>query len=142
MNKDLCQDSPEQSESKGSGSSSLPKCQSGLTGEQLYNILNPYDEASYANPARWDQTDDDFQSHYDRAAQAVRNAVIEECFHKEQLQIWANELLADLDAYGYIKAPASYDDVVHMHKVIEDFLNDTVAARLRSLKGSRDNEDT
>ena len=78
----------------------------------------------------------EYQAAWHAAADASVDHVIGEVFHEEQLQIWSDELLADLGAYDYIKDPASYDDVVHMHKVIQDFMSKTVARRIRSLKRS------
>ncbi len=48
-------------------------------GNELYDLLNPYDPSAGANPATWDQTDEDFQAHYERCAVQFRDAVIEEC---------------------------------------------------------------
>lgn len=37
-------------------------------GQELYELLNPYDPAACANPAQWHETDEDFQAHYERCA--------------------------------------------------------------------------
>jgi len=51
-------------------------------------------------------------------------------FHKDQLVIWADELLSDLDAAGHLKDPEDYDDKVSMHNIVERFLLTSVGDRV------------
>ena len=121
---DLCQDSPDQGESKGSGSSSLPNCQSGSR-KTLGSILREAREAWELSYTETGAYDPNWRLVCDEsAAQAVRNAVIEECIAKAQKR-------ADLYLYGQ----SSY----HQGK---SAATDEIISDLRSLKGSTDNDDT
>ena len=41
-------------------------------GQELYELLNPYDPHAGANPATWDQVDEDWHAHYERCAAEFR----------------------------------------------------------------------
>ncbi len=48
-------------------------------GRELYELLNPYDPTAGANPATWDQTDEDYQAHYERCAVEFHNRIVSKC---------------------------------------------------------------
>ena len=51
--------------------------------------------------------------------------LVSEIFHKEQLVIWSGEFIDAL--LGHIKDPNDYEDVLDLHRRIEDFLTGTIA---------------
>lgn len=85
----------------------------------------------------WSQYSELGKAAWEAAADVIRAEAIEECadpFHKEQVQIWAQELIADLGAAGHLAEVEDYEQVLSLHRVVEQFLDETVAARVRDLK--------
>ena len=54
----------------------------------------------------------------------IREKILDQKFHDEQIQIWAEELIADLGVYNHLNPDFDYDDNIHQHKVIEDKLKE------------------
>lgn len=58
---------------------------------------------------------------------ALRDAVLSEVAHEEQMTIWTGELLGTLSMAGYMSEDMDYDDVLHAHRL--------VASEVRSIIG-------
>ena len=57
--------------------------------------------------------------------------IMEDIAHEEQIRIWVDEIIESL--FDHIKEPETYDDVVHLHQVIENELKgicEQIAERL------------
>lgn len=73
------------------------------------------------------------------ALDKLRTDVIDECIgvgHEEQVRIWAEELVADLQAYNHLSEPEDYEAVISLHRTVQDFIKETIFARISELKVS------
>ncbi len=61
------------------------------------------------------------------ASISILKKIRDDVFHQEQLQVWSDELLADLSPY---MGPEEYDDVVDMHARVHGFLTSSVLERI------------
>ncbi len=58
---------------------------------------------------------------------ALRDAVLAEVAHDEQMTIWTGEVLGSLSVAGYMSEDMAYDDVLDAHRL--------VASEVRSIIG-------
>lgn len=73
------------------------------------------------------------------ALDKLRTDVIDECIgvgHEEQVRIWAEELIADMQAYNHLSEPEDYEAVLQFHQTVQDFIRTTIFARISELKTS------
>lgn len=124
MNKDLCQDIPEQDESQSSAS--LPTYQSGPE-KSLGQIAWEAGAATRIHPYAWEDVPR-LHPAYNTGAQAVRNAVIEECCRAICTGCKRGEPVA-LGPNGYY------------HGNLTSAICDCDASDLRSLKGKANDTD-